>query len=300
MFDHILVPLDGSELAEAAIPPAVVLSEKLGSEVTLLHIIEENAPQEIHGQRHLTTDQEAQKYLNTVAAERFAQGTRIKTHVHSEEVSQLARSIAVHSAEFKPDLIILCAHGEGGLHDFVVGSIPQQVIAAGLVPVLLLQPESAPVKKEIHFEHFLVGLDGKPSHDTSLNLAAEFAGRMQARLHLIRIVPTLSTLGAEDAATGTLLPNATNAVLEMAEDEACDYLTEKLQALEQLGVDATAEVGRGDPAVEVVKSAVENAVDLIVLGTHGKKGMQALWAGSVAPRIVDLTRLPVLLVPVPG
>jgi len=54
----------------------------------------------------------------------------------------------------------------------------------------------------------------------------------------------------------------------------------------------------GDPAQEVVKSATNQKADLIVLGTHGKKGMDALWAGSVAPLIVDRTHLPILLVPV--
>ena len=300
MFEHILVPLDGSGLAEAAIPPAVMLSRRLGSQVTLLHIIEKNAPQEIHGQKHLIREDEAQGYLQRIAESKFDPNNKVVTHVHSEEVSQLARSIVDHSQEFRPDLIILCAHGSGGIHDFVVGSIPQQVIAAGSVPVLLLRPDIGNEYDAMKFERFLVALDGKAHHESGLDLASKLAAEIGSDLHLIRIVPTFSTLKAEDSASGNLLPGTTNALLDIAEEQACDYLTEKLQALEANGVMATAEVGRGDPATEVVRAADEQKVDMIILGTHGKKGMGALWAGSVAPQIVSRTHLPVLLVPATG
>ena len=298
MFEHILVPLDGSGLAEAPLLPAVVLSQSLGSQVTLLHIIEKNAPQAIHGQTHLTSEDDAHAYLRDVADRYFDPKIKTSIHVHTEEVSQVARSIVEHSEEFKPDLIILCAHGAGGLHNFVVGSIPQQVIAAGSVPVLLLQPEQDLDYQNIQFNRFLVALDGVPEHEYSLVVARELAHQTGAKLHLIRIVPTLSTLSGKDAASGTLLPATTNAMLEIAEEEACEYLEEKLQILLDQGVEATAEVERGDPAIEVVKSADDQKADLILLGTHGKKGMGALWAGSVAPQIVSRSRLPILLVPV--
>jgi nucleotide-binding universal stress UspA family protein len=75
-------------------------------------------------------------------------------------------------------------------------------------------------------------------------------------------------------------------------------LEEKIASLKILGLTPTAEVRRGDPAQEVVKSAENQKADMIILGTHGKKGMDALWAGSVAPSIVARTRLPILLVPI--
>ena len=53
MFKHILIPLDGSRLAETVLPAGVYLAGVLGSTVTLLHVIERDAPQEVHGERHL-------------------------------------------------------------------------------------------------------------------------------------------------------------------------------------------------------------------------------------------------------
>jgi nucleotide-binding universal stress UspA family protein len=298
MFKHILVPLDGSTLAEAAIPVAAELSQKLGAEITLLHVIEKNAPQVIHGQRHLTNEEEAKAYLKDVAESKFAAAIEVNIHVHTDEVSRVAASIVQHSGEFTPDLIILCAHGEGGIHDFVVGSIPQQVIASGVIPVLLLQPQEDETIEPYALKMVVSALDGNPNHDSSLDVAADLANAMGADLHLVRVVPTLSTLKAREAAAGTLLPATTNAILEMEEEEAVNYLDEKLKQLYTRGILASAEVERGDPAQEVVKSATNQKADLIVLGTHGKKGMDALWAGSVAPLIVDRTHLPILLVPV--
>jgi len=127
-------PLDGSRLAEAAVAPAAVLARSLGSDVTLLHVIEKNAPETIHGETHLTNDEDACHYLDQVVTRDFEKGISVKTHVHTEEVSQVAQSIVQHSEEFRPDLIVMSAHGEGGFHDFVVGSIPQQVISAGRFP----------------------------------------------------------------------------------------------------------------------------------------------------------------------
>jgi nucleotide-binding universal stress UspA family protein len=294
MFKHILLPLDGSSLAEAAIPYAVELCKKFDSKVTLLHLIEKDAPAEVHGQHHLTNEPEACDYLGRIAEKEFAFCSHVERHVHTEEVEQVSRSIVEHSGEFAPDLIILCAHGAGGIRDIVVGSIPQQVIATGKVPVLLIHPEE-PYKG---FQTLLVALDGDPDHDHSLEVAGELARQFGSELHLVRIVPTFSTLTGEQAALGTMLPATTAAYLDIMEDEAAKYLQHKLDAWCREGFNCEAEVQRGEPAQEVVKSAINSNADVIILGTHGKSGLNAFWSGSVAPKIVAKTKIPVLLCPV--
>jgi nucleotide-binding universal stress UspA family protein len=143
MFKNILVPLDGSKLAETAVAPATSLAETLGAPVTLLHIIEKDAPQEVHSDHHLTKPDEANAYLQKVAKS-FANNIKVETHVHSAEVKDVAASIVQHaSEEFSPDLIVMCSHGSGGFRDLLVGSIAQQVLVGGKTPLLLLQPETA-------------------------------------------------------------------------------------------------------------------------------------------------------------
>ncbi len=298
MFKHILLPLDGSQLAESALPVVAYLAEKLKAQVTLLHVIEKNAPAQIHGQRHLTSEEEACQYLQEIADKSFPTTVEVYRHVHSEEVSKVSQSIVQHSDEFDPDLIVMCAHGEGGLRDFVVGSIAQQVIASGTIPVLLLQPHKSDSIAFAGFERLLVALDGNPEHESGYKISGELAVELSASVHLIQVVPTLSTLSPKHAATGTLLPATTTALLDIDEDNACEYLEEKIKELQKLHLSVSAEVERGDPARQVVQSADAQDAQLIILGTHGKSGMDAFWSGSVAPKIVEQTHRPILLVPV--
>jgi nucleotide-binding universal stress UspA family protein len=298
VFKHILLPLDGSELAETAIPVAVYLAERLKAEVTLLHVIEKDAPASIHGQQHLTNEAEACSYLLHVAEEHLPPTIKVNRHVHSEEVDKVSQSIVQHTDEFMPDLIILCAHGQSGLRDFIVGSIAQQVIEAGTIPVLLLRPQSSTIQDFGGFEHLLVALDGDPQHESGFEAAIELAKKLKADMHLIQVVPTLSTLKPQHTAAGTLLPGTTMALLDIEEEAAREYLEEKIKILTDDKVEVSAEVERGDPARQVVQSAITNHSQLIILGTHGKAGMHAFWASSVAPRIVEQTQLPVLLVPI--
>ena len=77
-----------------------------------------------------------------------------------------------------------------------------------------------------------------------------------------------------------------------------EHLEEKIKTLRAQNIEVSAEVERGDPARQVVQSADAHATQLIVLGTHGKSGLNAFWTGSVAPKIVEQTQIPILLVPV--
>lgn len=294
MFKHILLPLDGSQLAESAIPFVVELCKKLDCKITLLHVIEKDAPSEIHGQHHLTNEVEACDYLGEIADKYFSFCGSVEKHVHTEEVSQVAQSIVQHSGEFAPDLIVLCAHGVGGLRDIVAGPIAQQVIADGNVPVLLIHPEN-PFKG---FKNLLLPLDGEQEHDRVLTFAADLARQLSSDLRLVRVVPTYATLEGETAALGTILPATTIAYLDVMEEEAAEYLQKHLDSLYGKGINTEAEVQRGDPAQEVVKSANRSNTDVIILGTHGKSGLNAFWSGSVAPKILARTKIPVLLYPV--
>ena len=298
MFKHILLPLDGSTLAEVAIPYAVEFCKQLDARITLLHVIEKDAPPEIHGQRHLTTEAESCDYLGEIAEKYFGFCKSVNRHVHTEEVSKVSASIVDHSDELKPDLIILTAHGEGGLRDIVAGSIAQQVIAAGSVAVLLIHADEVAKKKSNLIKNLLIPLDGDPDHEYSFDVAADLAKRLDSRLKMIRVIPTYSTLTGEYAAVGTLLPATTSVYLDIAEEEACEFLQEKLEMLREKGLHVEAETQRGDIPQEVVEAAERLNCDLIVLGTHGKAGLSAFWAGSVAPKIVAKTHLPILLVPV--
>jgi nucleotide-binding universal stress UspA family protein len=300
MFRHLLVPLDGSRLAEAALPAAAYLAQTLGASVTLVHIIERKAPQEIHGERHLADPDKACAYLDEVASRAFPADLRVERHVHTTEVGDVARSIVEHCCELGPDLIVMCTHGRHVPRDLLLGNIAQQVIALGTIPVLLIQPAEAEAMPPFACRLLLVPLDGNPTHEHGLPVAAGLARACAAALYLLVVVPTLSTLLRERAATGRLLPGATTVLLDLAQQDAEEHLRRQVAQLLAAGLSVTAEVCRGDPATTIVSTARRVGADLIVLGTHGKTGLDAFWSGSVAPRISSRSRVPLLLVPVRG
>ncbi len=294
MFKHILVPLDGSKLSEASLAPAAVLAETLKAPVTLLHIIEQDAPEEVHKDRHLTRADEAAAYLRAVAQRAFPAGVKVTTHVHTAPVADVASSIVDHvTAEIQPDLIVTCTHGRSGVHDILFGSIAQQVVAQGKTPLLLIKPGGQNFK----LQEILIPLDPDSEHDESLAISEELARAFQARLTLLSVIPTFTTLAGEQAAAGNLMPVTAQAFLEMKEESTHSHLQEHVEAFQKTGIKSAYEIARGNPAGSIVKAADGLNADLIVLSTHRRAGMDAFWARSVAPKVAQRTKVPLLLIP---
>jgi nucleotide-binding universal stress UspA family protein len=295
MFKHLLVPLDGSRLAEAALPAAIHLAEA-GAAVTLLHIIERDAPETVHGEQHLRTPQEAAAYLDRVARSAFPAKAKVLRHVHEAATKDVARGIADHLLELEPDTVVMTTHGRSGLRGLLFGSIAQQVAALGTMPVLLVRPGAA--EQSFACRRILIPHDGVPAHEPALDAGTELARLCRAEVRLVMVIPTRGTLKGSEAAAGQLLPRATRAVLELAREDAVTHLHGHAEELRTSGITAVAEVARGDPAACIVKSADLFPADLIVLGTHGRTGSQAFWEGSVAAQVAKKANCTLLLVPV--
>lgn len=298
MFRKLLIPLDGSRLAEAALEPAAYLAERVGAGVALIHIIERDSPDEVHGERHLSDPDEAQSYLEEVAARTFPESVDVECHVHTSFVRDVPQSISDHVDEFAPDLIVMCTHGRSGLGVRLFGSIALQVVGLGVTPVLLVQPTGEPVSLPFECRKMLVPLDGNPVHEEGLRVGAGLAEACGASLHLVTVIQTLGTLTGQTAATGRLLPGATSAMLDLDEESAEAYLKQKRAELDDRPVRVTVSVQRGDPSGGIVHAAFDQEVDVIVLGTHGRSGLAAFWEGSVGAAVASRSHLPLLLVPI--
>jgi len=300
MYRRILVPLDGSKLAEAALPPAIFLARALGAQLTLLHLVESRAADTVHGDRHLTEAGEAEAYLGELAVRPELAGLPVVHHVDSEPSRGVVAGIVQHEGELAPDLIVMCSHGRGGLRKLLFGSIPQQVIAAGVTPVVLVKPRPGAEWSPYACRELLVPLDGDPAHEDGLLAAERLAAAISARLRLLSVVRGESDLSGRHAVTGRFLPGTSRALAQLDSEERLRYLrgvTERLRA-DRPGLDTSSEVRRGEPAETIVTEAAGGGADLIVLATHGKAGSEAFWAGSIAALVLEKTALPVLLVPV--
>jgi nucleotide-binding universal stress UspA family protein len=299
MFKHILVPLDGSQLSEAALPAVYYFAKCFGAQVSLVHLIEKGRPQTVHEQPHLHDEKDAAAYLAKIASE-FPSGCVVDCHVHAEEVSHVARSIVEHCmAELNSDLVIMCTHGDEGTRRFVSGSIAQQVIARGTVPVLAIHADKNP-KHKFECGKILIPIGGQRDHGDILDSAAQFAVCCGATIRLISVVPTFGKIQGKWFQIGRLMPGATAKMLDIEAEEMADFLNDQASELRARGVVAETTVLRGDPGPLIAVDAEQSAAGMIVMTTHGRLGMSALWEGSVAPKVFAESRKPIMLLPVIG
>lgn len=295
-FKHFLVPLDGSPMAEAALPVAIGLARPFGAAITLLHTQERSAPRTVHGEPHLRNPESAAAYLAEVAARWKTDGVALDWHVHSVEEGNVAQSIVDHAVEVGADLIVLTTHGHGGLRDLIFGSIAQQVLRRGNTPTLIVRPPADGQLAPYHVRSILVPLDGTPEAESALDLADEIIRATAASLVLASVIPTLGTATGDLAASATFSPTATAAVLDLSQADAGHYLDEKAARLRQEGWEVHTVVARGKTAQQLALVADQNQVNLIILATHGRSGLEGTFNGSLAPRLLAEFHQPVLLV----
>ncbi|OFX14140.1 MAG: hypothetical protein A2V59_08450 [Armatimonadetes bacterium RBG_19FT_COMBO_69_19] len=297
MFRRVFVPLDGSRLAESALPAAVELARHLGARVTVFHALERSAPATVHGERHLTAEGEARAYLAEVASWVAQRGITVEAQLETE-VLDAAASIASKAGGEGADLVVLCRHGGGGLRGLIFGRVAQQVLQRGHIPVLLLQPTPAGRDQAFACHRIMVPLDGSATAEVALPAASALSGACGAELLLILVVPTIETVSGERGAAARLMPTAAAVVLESEAADGKAYL-ESLAARTGGAGRPEVTVERGEPVRVLLEAAASRGIDLIVMATHGRSGVGAVWAGSVAARVIGHSTRPVLLVRIP-
>jgi len=293
---QILVPLDGSALAEAVLPAAAALAGGFGARLVLLHIIEERAPETIHGQRHLTEGARAQAYLDEVARRPIFQGHAVEVHVHLPKEGDVAESIVAHAQEVGADLVVLSTHGKSGLRSLLFGSIAMRVLQRWTTPILLVNPTAAGEAPPFVCRTILVPLDGTPAHEPALGVASTLARAWDAALRLVIVVPTVGTLSGHEAATGLFMPLTKRALLDLAERGADEYVQRLAEKLTAEGVPSRGYVSRGEPAASVVDAANRVGANLVVVASHAKGALDAFWSGSLTPKLIQTLGRPLLLV----
>jgi nucleotide-binding universal stress UspA family protein len=160
---------------------------------------------------------------------------------------------------------------------------------------LLIKPDET--VSQFKLQHILVPLDNESVHDKALPIAEELAKAYKAELNLICVIPTFGTLAGEQAAVSNMLPSAAAAYLDIAEEMALYHFQRHLNLFKKKGLPATAEIARGDPAQVIARTTEKIGADLVVLGTHGRAGLDAFWNRSVTASVARKTQTPILLLP---
>ncbi len=303
--DRILVPLDGSVLAEAVLPSCRYFLERTKAQVILLHIVEKRPPKKIHGQRHIGSREEAQFYLEALkqTLEESWPG-RIEIVIFQATSNRIAREIAHQQKAVQAGLVILCTHGHSGLSQFWSGSIAQKTVDLGKVPLLMIHPDHPAFEPQT----LLIPLDGNPEHEKVLSAGTKLAAQLKLDVNLLLVIPTPGTVPPKLSYAQRMLPGLTRSLLDLEEQEAQAYLAEKkltiCQELELrepgLCLDCEFTVQRGDPSNVITTTVQKDTGNLPLLATHGRTGLKAFWEGSVANLVGQQTKQPLLLFPLPA
>lgn len=318
MFQRILVPLDGSERAERAIPVAASLARAMGGTLVFLRVVLPPVEFGTYGVDHLVAVKpnayearlaEAESYLDKVQiayAEDLA-GLAIEKEVDSGAVSS---SICVAARLEHVDLVVLCSQGETSLKRWFFGSVAQEAIRQSPAPVLVLEEAGVgfPAPGVARPLRVLVPLDGSPLAEAVLepavHLATALAGPAPVLLHLLRIAELPSGYGSLKSQAYLF-----ESVQEEARQEALAYLrivADRLRAEVfpgwKLTITSSVLTHRG-VAGAIVQAAERptreeelGGFHLIAMATHGRSGLSRLLMGSVTEHVLGATRLPLFIV----
>jgi nucleotide-binding universal stress UspA family protein len=292
----ILVPLDGSQFAEWALPTAVSLAGKLPADLELTIVYDEDPtvggwPLDGEGIRAWSMD-----YVNGVADElRARTGRPVETTVLGGR--HVAKTLERHVARSAVDLVVMTTHGRGAFGRAWLGSTADHIVRHGPTAVMLIRPEAestASLDALPLFQRVLVPVDGSELAEQAIPWATRVGRAFNASYTLLRAVPPVLQLQSP------YLPHTieqTRETLEEGRTQAERYLADVAHRFVPRGATVNTELDAPSrPATAVLHYADRHPIDLIVLATHGRGGLARAILGSVADKVVRAARIPVLLV----
>ncbi len=280
MWKKILVPIDGSDLAELALPYARELAGAFNSELVLLYVSEPADEEHLH--MH-------QLYLERLAVQMKKQLKRVSPVVIS---GKPAEEIVKYTEKNDIRLIIMASRGSSG--------IASKVIDATGVPLLLIKESKRRRKtKEKHLiSRILLPLDGSEAGEAAITRVKELKSRLESEVILLDVVPKgrhLRTVGGLDY---ILYPEPE---METFRAEAKTYLDKVYKRLQRGKGELKVEIRSGEVAKEILNYAKKKRASLIAISTHGHSGMTKWVFGSTAQKVMQDSPIPVLVVKaVPG
>jgi nucleotide-binding universal stress UspA family protein len=285
----ILVPLDGSELAEGALAHAFALGKATGVELVFLSVfgqvelrsMEERKRHEDAGLSQFTS------YLTDVRTRAGYPNARIAVAFgwSSDEIIETAQKMGA-------SMIVMASHGRSGISRWMYGSTTWNVVQRSDVPVMVVNQQALrPIDADVGYSHILVPLDGSELAERALEPARSLVHAFGARVSLARVVQPVIMAYPYTAPVASDSAEIDERVGELARE----YLEGRSNVFS-----ATTRVDQcvlyGSAAPQLVDLAESGDVDLIVMTTHGRSGVGRAVLGSVAERMLH-GKVPVILVP---
>jgi nucleotide-binding universal stress UspA family protein len=305
----ILVPLDGSQLAEQALSHVEALAPLLPARVCLLHVVPKSAhitmvgdtilgfhdvdePPERYDEREWRVweieRQRAESYLEPRAARLRAAGLEVTIAVR---LGPPPETIVEAAKQWHANFIAMATHGASGLGRWALGSVTDKVVQATSTPVLIVRGAAGAHEAPRAPKRIMVPLDGSPLAKQALPVAAGLAMHVPAELILLRAVERQPRPRALEQPISAYDDTVTRPREQAEHDlEACAANLRREQ------IAATTVVAAGHAAEAIVDEALRRQVDMIVMATHGYGGLRRWALGSVADKVLHATTTPLVLV----
>ena len=298
MYEKILIPLDGSELSELALPYVEELAGRLGSDVTLLAVTDSAGVQDYNKQQiYIQQRIEAAKS----GIERYAdkqKGKEIKVEP-AILVGRPAEEIVDYADKEGIDLIVMATHGRSGISRWALGSVADKVVRATKRPVALIRAKGARtnLRERGGLNRILVPLDGSKESEAVIPHIEEIAARLNIEVIFLLVVG--KAYHVEAVGDGVAQIPYSEKEMEPLVASAESYIQKRCSLFEGRGIATTSAVKVGSAAEEIIKLTDEIRSDMVAMSTHGRSGISRWTLGSVASKVLHGGNTPVLLVKVP-
>jgi nucleotide-binding universal stress UspA family protein len=282
MWKKILVPLDGSDLAELALPYAQELAVAFKSELVLLHVSEPAEEEYLH--MH-------QLYLEKIAG----QTRKLVKMVNSVVVSgKTVEAIVKYTEKNDIRLIVMASHGKSGIIPWATDGVATKVIEATGVPLLLVKAtKRRKGKEERLISRILLPLDGSDGGEAAITRVKELKSKLEAEVTLLDVVPEAQDMRTIGGIDHILYPETE---IETFKKEAREYLDGVYKRLQPGKGELKAEIRSGKVVKEILKYAKKKKASLIAIASHGHSGMTKWVFGSTAQKVIEDSPIPVLVV----
>jgi len=301
-YARMLVPLDGSELAEGVLPYARAFAGRLGLDMTLLHICTAQECELVDVHRDYI-ERVAEMARRQTAQERerigVPSGGRIAEVQADIAIGHPAEEIIRYADENHFDLIVMATHGRSGIGRWALGSVAEKILRASRVPILLVRAGIAgiPVSEEWPGRTILVPLDGSPLAECVLPHVTTLAKQRGAELvDIVLLAVCEPMISPPFSPVAVVTPEYVAADMARCRQLAEGYLAAVEGRLRSDGLRVRSEVLIGKAADAIIDYAGSIPSDLIAMATHGRSGLSRWVYGSVAGKVLVGASRPVFLV----
>jgi nucleotide-binding universal stress UspA family protein len=284
--ERLLLSTDGSEFSEGAVREAIRLAKRCSSKLTAISVIETNPEFESTAPAMLEKrEKEVRAHLEAVVDRAKQEGVACGISVYEGEDSY--RFIVDEAVREKSTMIVMGRRGRKGFKRLVMGSTTSWTIGHAPCSVLVV-PRAA----EVAFKSIVVATDGSKASLAASSEAIGIAKRNGSKLTVLAVVPADIAMPTDVDFAAIERDRLADQEMQMAEKNAKAVK----ESAQKEGVDVHAFVMTGRPADAIIETAKEQNADLIVVGSHGRTGLNKLLMGSVAERVIVLASCAVLVV----